>query len=53
MQLYSLKIKQLRLKDTMHKRRRGAEMAFQIDAMLVSPDATTKGGGPHVSLSFD
>ena len=25
-------------------------MAFQIDAMSVSPDTMTKGGGPHVSL---
>ena len=34
-------------------------MARQIDAMLVSPDNITKGGGPHVSsfvplsLSYD
>ena len=41
-------IKQLGLKDTMHKRRRRAEMAFQINAMLVSPDTMTKEGGPHI-----
>ena len=36
----------------MHKRGRRAKMAFQIDAMLVSPDTPTKGGGPHVSLFY-
>ena len=30
------------------KRRRRAEMAPQIDAMLVSPDTMTKRGGQHV-----
>ena len=25
-------------------------MAFQIDAMSVSPDTTTKGGGPYVFI---
>ena len=45
-----LYIKQLGLKDTMHKRRRRAKMAFQIYAMPGSPDTTTKGGGPHVFL---
>ena len=30
------------------KRRRRAEMAPQIDAMLVSSDTLTKGGGQHV-----
>ena len=34
----------------MHKRRRRAEMATSTRAMLVSPNATTKGGGPHVFL---
>ena len=34
----------------MHKRRRRAEMAASTRAMLVSPNATTKGGGPHVLL---
>ena len=29
------------------QRRRRAEMAPQIDAMLVSPDTMTKGGGQH------
>ena len=33
-------IKQHRLKDTMQARRLGAEMAFQIIAMLVVSDAT-------------
>ena len=45
----------------MHKKRRRAEMAFQINAMPGSPDTTTTGGGPHVflflivplSLSYD
>ena len=32
----------------MHKRRRRAEMAASTIAMLVSPYAMTKGGGPHV-----
>ena len=27
-------------------------MAHQIDAMLVSPDTMTKGGGQHVCLVF-
>ena len=34
----------------MHKRRRRAEMALQIDAMPGSPDNTTKGGGPQFFL---
>ena len=34
----------------MHKRRRRAEMAASTSAMWVSPNATTKGGGPHVWL---
>ena len=34
----------------MHKRRRRAEMAASTIAMLVSPYAMTKGGGPHVLL---
>ena len=34
----------------MHKRRRRAEMAFQIEAMPGSPDTTTKGDGPHIFL---
>ena len=33
----------------MLKRSRGAEMAFQINAMFVS-DTITKSGGPHVLL---
>ena len=33
----------------MHKRRRRTEMAaLSIIAILVSPNTTTKGGGPHV-----
>ena len=36
----------------MHKRRRRAEMAASTIAMLVSPYAITKGGGPHVLLFF-
>ena len=43
-------IKQNRLKDTMHKRHRRADMAFQIDAMSVSPDTTTKEGVPHAFI---
>ena len=34
----------------MHKRRRRAEMAVSTSAMLISPNATTKEGGPHVLL---
>ena len=34
------------------QRRRRAEMAPQIDAMLVSPDSMTKGGGQHVFSFF-
>ena len=34
------------------QRRRRAEMAPQIDAMLVSPDTMTKGGGQHVFSFF-
>ena len=36
----------------MHKRRRSSEKAALTIAMLVSPFATTKGGGPHVLLFF-
>ena len=34
----------------MHKRRQRAEMAALTSAIWVSPNATTKGGGPHVLL---
>ena len=34
----------------MHKRRQLAEMVALTIAILVSPNATTKGGGPHVLL---
>ena len=34
----------------MHKRRRRTEMVAFTIAILVSPNATTKGGGPHVLL---
>ena len=36
----------------MHKRCRHAEMAASTIAMLASPNATTKGGGRHVLLSY-
>ena len=36
----------------MHKRRRRTEMVASTIATLVSPNATTKGGGPHVLLFF-
>ena len=36
----------------MHKRRQLAEMVALTIAILVSPNATTKGGGPHVLLFF-
>ena len=35
----------------MDKRHQLTEMAASIIAILVSPNATTKGGGPHVLLS--
>ena len=34
----------------MHKRRQLAEMVALTIAILVSPNATTKGGGPYVLL---
>ena len=34
----------------MHKRRRSTKMVALTIAILVSPNATTKGGGPHVLL---
>ena len=36
----------------MHKRRRRTEMVALTIAILVSPNATTKGGGPHVLLFY-
>ena len=36
----------------MHKRRRRTEMVALTIVILVSPNAKTKGGGPHVLL-FD
>ena len=34
----------------MHKRRRRTQMVALTIAILVSPNATTKGGGPYVLL---